>query len=120
MDREAKRGAIAEAVRGAKLLGSVCTGTMLLGDLVVGRPCTTFWAAKDDLKARGAHVVDSRVVDDGDLITAGGVTCGIDLGLWLVERLFGIETALLAQKIMEYERRGPVWLSRDNPAQLVG
>lgn len=113
VDREDKRGVIASALAAAQrpglVLASVCTGTFLMGDIVVGRPCTTFHAAKDDLAARGAQVVGGRVADDGDLVTAGGVTCGLDLGLWLLERFFGLETTLLAQQILEYERRGPVW-----------
>lgn len=124
VDREVRRGVIPKAVAAARrpglVLGAVCTGTLLLGDVVVGRPCTSFEFAKDDLKARGASVIDSRVVDDGDLVTAGGVTSGLDLGLWLVERFFGVETALLAQQVLEYERRGPVWLGGRDSAQLVG
>ncbi|CAM3336083.1 DJ-1/PfpI family protein [Kibdelosporangium persicum] len=116
VDREVRRGAIAKAVQAAQrpgmVVGSVCTGTLLLGEIVSGRPCTTHHAALEDLRAMGATVVSSRVVDDGDLVTAGGVTSGLDLGLWLVERFFGIDTALMAQQVIEFERRGPVWRER--------
>jgi transcriptional regulator GlxA family with amidase domain len=49
------------------------------------------------------------VVDDGDVVTAGGVTSGLDLILWLVERLFGPAPAAAAERELEYERRGVVW-----------
>ncbi len=48
------------------------------------------------------------MVDDGDLITAGGVTSGLVLALWLVGRHFGVDVALSVQSEMEYERRGTV------------
>ena len=54
---------------------------------------TTNRGVLDDLRAAGADVVDERVVDDGDVITAGGLTAGLDLGLWLVEREAGAELA---------------------------
>ncbi|MBA8952631.1 DJ-1/PfpI family protein [Actinomadura namibiensis] len=78
-----------------------------------GRSCTTHHAAKQDLRARGGRVVDGRVVDDGDLVTSGGVTSGLDLALWLVERFYGAETALFAEKVLEHERRGTVWRAGD-------
>ena len=49
------------------------------------------------------------MVDDGDLVTAGGVTSGLDLALHLVERYFGADAALAAERELEYERRGTVW-----------
>ncbi|WP_268920513.1 DJ-1/PfpI family protein [Actinomadura soli] len=80
--------------------------------MTTGRPCTTHHAAKKDLEAQGAKVVDGRVVDDGDLITSGGITSGLDLALWLIERLYGPTPALFAEKVLEYERRGTVWRSQ--------
>jgi transcriptional regulator GlxA family with amidase domain len=56
------------------------------------------------------------VVDDGDVITAGGVTAGIDLALWLVQRQWGQELADGIAREMEYERRGPVVSSDDGEA----
>jgi transcriptional regulator GlxA family with amidase domain len=50
-------------------------------------------------------------VDDGDIVTAGGVTSGLDLSLWLVERFFGAQTASTIEDRLEYERRGTVWKS---------
>jgi len=95
--------------RGAKL-ASVCTGAMLLSaaGLTRGRRATTHHTAKAALADEGAHVVDARVVDDGDLVTAGGVTSGLDLALWLVERLAGEPQRREAETRMEYELRGPV------------
>jgi transcriptional regulator GlxA family with amidase domain len=61
--------------------------------------------AIDDLRASGAVVVDARVVDDGDIITAGGVTSGIDLALLIVERQAGREIADRVAREIEYERR---------------
>lgn len=119
----APTGAWAEAQRGtlpAKLsqlhrdgvtLASVCTGAMLLSaaGLLKNRPATTNHAALEELRAAGAQVIAARVVDDGNIITAGGITCGMDLTLWLVERFFGAPTARELEYRLEYERRGTVW-----------
>jgi transcriptional regulator GlxA family with amidase domain len=103
--------ALADAQRPGVILAAVCTGTLLLSaaGITTGRPSTTHHIAKDDLRAQGATVLDARVVDDGDLVTSGGVTSGIDLGLWLAERLYGTEAALLAEEVLEHQRRGTVW-----------
>ncbi|MET0135023.1 MAG: DJ-1/PfpI family protein [Kibdelosporangium sp.] len=105
--------ALADARRPGLIMAAVCTGTMLLAaaGITTGRPCTTHHIAQDDLRALGANVVRSRVVDDGDLVTCGGVTSGTDLALWLVERLVGNEAARTAEVMLEYERRGTVWRS---------
>jgi transcriptional regulator GlxA family with amidase domain len=65
--------------------------------------------ALEDLRASGARVVEARVVDDGDLVTAGGVTSGIDLALWLVERHFGAKLAEAVAAEIEHPRHGEVW-----------
>ncbi|MFI9122334.1 hypothetical protein ACIGW0_23550 [Streptomyces bikiniensis] len=65
-------------------------------------------SAQMSLRAEGGHVVGGRVVDDGDLVTCGGVTSGIDLGISLIERFFGPDTALFAEEVLEYQRRGIV------------
>ncbi|MFD4668594.1 DJ-1/PfpI family protein [Lentzea sp. NPDC058450] len=103
--------ALAAAVRPDLVLASVCTGALLLAaaGLVTGRPCTTHHRAVEDLVAAGGRHVDARVVDDGDLVTAGGVSSGLDLALWLVERFRGPDAAGLVQRVMEYERREPLW-----------
>jgi transcriptional regulator GlxA family with amidase domain len=112
---EVERGAIPAALArrhaGGAAIASVCTGAMLLGaaGLLRGRPATTNRLALDRLAEHGAEVVDARVVDDGDLLTAGGVTAGLDLALWLVERELGAEFADNLARGVEYERTGTVW-----------
>jgi Transcriptional regulator containing an amidase domain and an AraC-type DNA-binding HTH domain len=68
----------------------------------------THHGAIEDLRASGADIVDARVVDDGDIVTAGGVTSGLDLALYLLEREFGPELAADVAETMAHERRGPV------------
>ncbi len=95
------------------VIAGVCTGVMVLSaaGLTKGRPCTTHHLAKADLAAQGGKVIDARVVDDGNLVTAGGVTSGIDLALWMITRECGASIALGVESIMEYEQRGVVWRS---------
>ncbi|ELY65909.1 DJ-1/PfpI family protein [Natrinema versiforme] len=92
-------------------VASVCTGAMILADagLLEGRPATSHQVAIDDLEAAAGSVIDDRVVDDGDVLTAGGVTAGIDLALWLLEREFGGDIAAAVETEMEHERRGTVF-----------
>ncbi|WP_327700779.1 hypothetical protein OG530_01815 [Streptomyces decoyicus] len=56
-------------------------------------------------------MIDARVVDDGNLVTAGGVTSGIDLALWVITRECGASIATSVESVMEYEQRGVVWRS---------
>jgi putative intracellular protease/amidase/uncharacterized protein (DUF952 family) len=81
-----------------RLTASVCTGSLVLGALgrLQGRRATTHPSARAELAAHGAVASNERVVDAGQLVTAGGVTAGIDLGLHLAARLMGDE---VAQKI---------------------
>jgi transcriptional regulator GlxA family with amidase domain len=112
---EAQRGTlpaeIAQLHRDRVTMASVCTGAMLLAaaGLLKNRPATTHHGAVDELAAMGAQVIRARVVDDGDIITAGGITSGLDLTLWLVERFLGSQTAHAIEESLEYERRGTVW-----------
>lgn len=116
---EANRGVIprklAELHEAGVTLAAVCTGAMLLAaaDLLRGRPAVTHHGAMADLEAAGGKLVTARVVDDGNIITAGGVTSGLDLALWLVERFASPAIALAVEQQMEYERRGVVWRRRD-------
>lgn len=113
---EAERGdlpaALAQRHAGGTTIASVCTGAMLLAaaGLTRGRSATTHPVAVNALRATGAEVVDARVVDDGDLVTAGGITSGIDLGLWLVERTWGRELADALSLRLQYARVGEVHL----------
>jgi transcriptional regulator GlxA family with amidase domain len=98
--QEAQRGAIPKALAGrharGRRIASVCTGAMLLAEagLLRGRPAITHHTAIDDLRASGADVREGeRVVDDGDILTAAGVTSGIDLALHLVEQELGRDAA---------------------------
>ena len=88
--RELPRLVAAAHARGA-IVGSVCTGAMLLAatGITAGRRMTTHHLAIDDLRASGAEIVEARFVDDGDIVSAGGVTSGLDLALHLVERFAG-------------------------------
>ena len=108
---EARRGAIPEAIasrhRDGATIASVCTGAMLLASagLLTGRPAVTHHVALDELEEAGADVKrDARVVDDGDILTSGGVTSGIDLALWLVERERGAEVADAVAREIEHTR----------------
>ena len=90
-------------------IGSVCTGAMLLAEagILRGRPAITHHTAIEDLRGFGADVREGeRVVDDGDIITAAGVTSGIDLALYLVEQELGAEAAAAGAREIEWERTG--------------
>jgi transcriptional regulator GlxA family with amidase domain len=107
---QAQRGVmtqrIAELAPTLQWVGSVCTGSMLLAaaGLVKGRAATTNRNAWAELATYGADVKTNRVVDDGDLVTAGGITAGIDLALHVVERAYGAEPADGIAAAMEYTR----------------
>jgi transcriptional regulator GlxA family with amidase domain len=92
-------------------VATVCGGSMVLAmaGLIEGRPATTHHLGLDLLEATGTTPIDARVVDDGDLVTGAGVTSGLDLGLYLVERELGPRVALAVEKLFAYERRGTVW-----------
>ena len=94
---------------GAKYVTSVCTGAFVLGaaGLLRGRQATTHWAFTDLLPLVGATHVKSRVVKDGNLITAGGVTSGIDFGLSVVAELAGELVAQSIQLGIEYDPAPP-------------
>jgi uncharacterized protein (DUF427 family)/putative intracellular protease/amidase len=108
---EAERGdwlpLIKAAAESGVLLAGVCTGVMLLAraGVIGARPATTHQGARGDLEAAGVRFVDQRVVDAGALITAGGVTSGLDLALHLVERLVSPEAAERQATTLEYAWR---------------
>jgi transcriptional regulator GlxA family with amidase domain len=108
---EAERGAIPAAIAARHAAGttiaSVCTGALLLAraGILDGRRATTNPDALDDLRAAGAiEVVAARVVDDGDIVTAGAPACGLDLALHMLERFGGPGLAEAAARELQYER----------------
>lgn len=98
-----------EARTRSRLLAGVCTGSLLLAHagLLEGRRANTHHLAQGDLRSLGVTVVDERVVDDGDVVSSGGVTSGIDLALWIVERELSPATAERIATRMEYHRFVP-------------
>jgi transcriptional regulator GlxA family with amidase domain len=90
---------------------SVCTGSFLLWKAGVarGRTVTTHWAVVDALRAKGDITVvdDRRWMVDGNLVTAAGVSAGIDMSLWLVGQLYGEEHARDVQHFIEYYPEPP-------------
>jgi transcriptional regulator GlxA family with amidase domain len=92
-------------------VATVCGGSLVLAmsGLIEGRPATTHHMGMDVLEATGVVAVDARVVDDGDLVSGAGVTSGLDLGLYLLERELGPRVAHAVEKLFAHERRGTVW-----------
>jgi transcriptional regulator GlxA family with amidase domain len=92
-------------------VSAVCGGSLVLAmaGLLEGRHATTHHMGLDMLDATGAHAVNARVVDDGDLVTGAGVTSGLDLGLYLLERELGPRIAHAVEGLFAHERRGTVW-----------
>ncbi len=88
---------------------SVCTGAFVLGaaGLLAGKRATTHWASKPMLAAFGATPVDERVVDDGSIVTAAGVSAGIDMALWFASELAGQPAAERIQLQIEYDPQPP-------------
>jgi len=86
---------------------SVCTGALLLGaaGFLRGRRATTHPRLYRELKLCCAEVIEQRIVDDGDVITAGGVSSAIDLGLHVVAKLAGAATRDLVAAQMDYPYR---------------
>jgi len=84
---------------------SVCTGALLLGaaGFLQGKTATTHRTAFNDLRPFCASVVDRRIVDEGGVITARGVTSSIDLGLYLCEKFAGREVKERVRQQMDYE-----------------
>lgn len=111
-DEDALPDALVRLHANGTTMTSVCTGGLHLAraGITDGRPAITHREALEDLEAAGAEVVEARVVDDGDLVTAGGVTAGIDLALHLVEREAGADIAERVATLMEYDRRDDVYV----------
>ncbi|WP_179402783.1 DJ-1/PfpI family protein [Burkholderia guangdongensis] len=100
---------ICRQAAGARYVTSVCTGALVLGaaGLLRGRRATTHWAFQSLLEPFGAIPARGRVVRDGNLITGGGVTAGIDFGLTVAAELMGAEEAQAVQLDLEYAPAPP-------------
>lgn len=98
-------GWLREVSAGAQYMTSVCTGALLLAaaGLLAGRTATTHWAARRLLADYGVAVVPERVVDTGSVITAAGVSAGIDMALQLARRTHGDDIARAIQLGIEYD-----------------
>jgi transcriptional regulator GlxA family with amidase domain len=111
VDDELERASTIEWIRdraaGARITASVCTGAFLLAEagLLVGRRATTHWEDAEAFARRYPEVQvepAARWVDEGSVVTAAGISAGIDLSLHLVERLSGIDLARLTSRQMDY------------------
>ncbi|MCA1228251.1 DJ-1/PfpI family protein [Saccharopolyspora sp. 6M] len=95
------------------LLTSVCTGSLVFAaaGLLAGRPATTHWRSLEllaELEPTARVRPDDRFVDDGDLVTAAGISAGIDMALHLVSRLAGVERARDVRRGIQYDPRPPI------------
>jgi transcriptional regulator GlxA family with amidase domain len=115
--REVEKGALpaklADAYGRGATVASVCTGTWLLlaAGLLDGRRVTCHPIAYDALEQRGVQIERRRVVDDGRILTSGGVTAGIDLALWLAERSYGTRVAEAVARALDYRWSKDVYLT---------
>jgi cyclohexyl-isocyanide hydratase len=97
------------AADGARYVTSVCTGALVLGaaGLLKGKRAATHWMSREMLREFGAEPVAERVVVDGNVITGGGVTAGIDFALRVVAEVAGREAAEAIQLGIEYDPHPP-------------
>lgn len=102
----------------ARYVTSVCTGSLLLGaaGLLRGRRATTHWAFHSLLEPLGAIATHGRVVRDGNLLTGGGVTAGIDFALTIAAELAGSDEAQAIQLELEYAPAPPFDSGRPDTA----
>ncbi|PYI55513.1 DJ-1/PfpI family protein [Paenibacillus flagellatus] len=106
------KAALRQAMEREQLtVATVCGGALLLAmdGLLENRYAVTHHLGMEVLGATGAKPVPARVVTDGNLVTGGGVTSGLDVALYLIERELGPQIAHAVEKLFEYERRGTVW-----------
>jgi transcriptional regulator GlxA family with amidase domain len=95
------------------LMTSVCTGSLVYADagLLDGRPATTYWNALELLESLGTDIEvrpEDRFVDAGEVVTAAGVSAGIDMALHLVARLHSVERAKDVRRYIQYDPQPPV------------
>ena len=113
LGNEAIRSWVRELSQKGALMTSVCTGSLVYADsgLLDGRPATTHWASLDHLAQLGNDIEvrpDDRYVDSGDVITASGVSAGIDMALHLIRRLHSEERARQIRRYIQYDPQPPV------------
>jgi transcriptional regulator GlxA family with amidase domain len=104
---------VREIAAGGTVVSSVCTGSLVLAAAGVldGRPATTHWQSLELLPTLGREIEvrpDDRFVDDGSVITAAGVSAGIDMALHLVARLHSRERAREVRRYIQYDPEPPV------------
>ncbi|HDR7517976.1 DJ-1/PfpI family protein [Bacillus mobilis] len=113
--KEAELGTLTKIIREmhneGTIVAGVCTGGMLLAasGILNDKKATTHHLAQGEMSEYGAELLPYRIVDQGNVITARGVTSGIDLALWITERFASSKIAAAVEYRMEYERRGIVW-----------
>jgi transcriptional regulator GlxA family with amidase domain len=113
LGQDAVRSRVQKAREADMLLTSVCTGSLILADagILDHRPATTYWASLDQLTSLGTGIEprpDDRFVDDGAVVTAAGVSAGIDMALHLVRRLHSVERARQVRRHIQYDPEPPV------------
>lgn len=89
----------------AQYVTSVCTGAFLLAEagLLSGKKATTYHTAFAELEAFSVQVLSAKVVQDGKIITAGGVSSGLELGLYVLKQLYGLAVAQEVADKIEYQ-----------------
>ena len=89
----------------AKYITSVCTGAFLLAEagLLTGKKATTYHTAFEELETYAVEALAKKVVQDGKIITAGGVSSGIELGLYVLKQLFNVQLAQEVADKIEYQ-----------------
>lgn len=106
-------GMVAEQADRGTLMTSVCTGSLVYAaaGILAGRPATTHWSALDLLQSLDGTIEvrpEDRFVDSGEVITASGVSAGIDMALHLVSRLHSVERARDVKRDIQYDPAPPV------------
>lgn len=113
--KEAELGTLTKMIREmhneGTIVAGVCTGGMLLAasGILNDKKATMHHLAQSEMSEYGAEFLPYRIVDQGNVITARGVTSGVDLGLWITERFASPKIATAVEYRMEYERWGVVW-----------
>lgn len=107
------RSWVRSAAEAGVLMTSVCTGSLVYADagLLDGRAATTHWGSLELLRSLGTGIEvrpDDRFVDEGEVVTAAGVSAGIDLALHLVARLGSVERAREVRRYIQYDPQPPV------------